>query len=325
MTSPAGAADWTIDILLATYNGAAYLEEQLASIEAQTHPNWRLIARDDGSSDLTPEMLAAFRVRYPERVTILRDGEGNLGLVQNFSRLMEASTAPYATFCDQDDVWLAEKLSLCLERILELEVQHGSDKPLLVFTDLTVVDEELKVIHPSFWQYQGLRPERCNDLNRLLLQNVVTGCTALMNRSLVRKAGPLPRSAIVHDWWVALVAAGFGRSRSVSQPTVLYRQHPENRIGAKSATLLNMLGRACRVLSTNDEIKAKGLSPFTQAKEYSRRFSSCVTPEKERDIQLFLSIPKKNWIFRIVYALRCRCMPSTFIDSINFIMTRKLR
>src|SRR5262249_54654542 len=130
MTSPASAADSTIDILLATYNGAAYLEEQLASIEAQAHPNWRLIARDDGSSDRTADILAAFRTRHPGKVTIVRDADGNLGLVQNFSRLMEASTAPYAAFCDQDDVWLPEKLSLCLARMRDLEAEHGRDKPL---------------------------------------------------------------------------------------------------------------------------------------------------------------------------------------------------
>src|SRR5262245_27039344 len=134
MTSPASAADSTIDILLATYNGATYLEEQLASIEAQTHPNWRLISRDDRSADGTPDILARFQNLHPDNVTILRDDDGNLGLVQNFSRLMETSTSPYAAFCDQDDVWMPEKLSLCLERMRDLEAKHGPDKPLLVFT-----------------------------------------------------------------------------------------------------------------------------------------------------------------------------------------------
>src|SRR5262245_40587271 len=125
MTSPIGAADSTIDILLATYNGAAYLAEQLDSIEAQTHPNWRLIARDDGSTDGTLAVIETFRARHSEKVVVLRDEDGNIGLVQNFSRLMEASTAPYAAFCDQDDVWLPEKLSLCLERMRDLEAEHG--------------------------------------------------------------------------------------------------------------------------------------------------------------------------------------------------------
>jgi glycosyltransferase involved in cell wall biosynthesis len=323
MTSPARGADSTIDILLATYNGGAYLEEQLVSIEAQTHSNWRLIARDDGSADGTPDSLARFQDRHPDKVTIIQDDDGNLGLVQNFSRLMSVSTAPYAAFCDQDDVWVPEKLSVCLERMRELEAEHGSDKPLLVFTDLTIVNEELKVIHPSFWQYQSLQPQRCNDLNRLLLQNVVTGCTALISRSLIRKAVPIPEGAIVHDWWLALVAAGFGRSRFVSLPTVLYRQHSLNVIGAKPFTLKGCALRAYQVLKTYKQSKAKRLAPFEQAKEYLLRFSSRIAKKTECDIDTFLLIPEKNVFLRVVYALKCKCLPSTAAHALAFIILSK--
>ena len=199
-----------VDILLATYNGAAFVEAQLDSILAQTHKNWRLVIRDDGSTDKTPEIVEAFRARHPEKVIVLEDEAGNLGLVQNYSRLMEHAGAGYVAFCDQDGVWKPLKLELSLQKMCDMEADHGADKPLLVFTDLTVVDEDLQPIHGSFWRHEGLRPDRCNSLNRLLLQNVVTGCTALMNRPLVERSVPLPAEAVVHDWWVALVAAAFG-------------------------------------------------------------------------------------------------------------------
>ena len=118
----------TIDILLATYNGETFLDEQLDSIAAQAHGDWRLIARDDGSSDRTPEILEAFRMRHPGKVVVLEDGDGNLGLVQNFSRLMAHSDAPYAAFCDQDDVWMPEKLALSLAKMRELEQEQGMIK-----------------------------------------------------------------------------------------------------------------------------------------------------------------------------------------------------
>ena len=226
-----------IDILLGTYNGAAFLEQQLDSIAAQSHGTWRLIARDDGSTDGTTEILTAFQARHSDKVVLLEDRDGNLGLVANFSRLMEVSDARYAAFCDQDDVWVPEKLKLCLARMRGLERDHSAGLPLLVFADLEVVDQNLQTIHKSFWQSQGLRPERCNVLSRLLLQNVVTGCTVLMNRALLRKAAPIHPAAEMHDWWVALTAAAFGVAGFVSRPTVRYRQHGQNIVGARSMAL----------------------------------------------------------------------------------------
>ncbi len=141
-----------IDILLATYNGAAFLNQQLGSVENQTHRNWRLIVRDDGSTDKTPGIIEAFRARHPDKVVVLRDDDGNLGLVRNFSRLMEHAGAGYVAFCDQDDVWKPEKLELSLQKMRSLETEHGPERPLLVVTDLSVVDEDLQVVHLSFWR-----------------------------------------------------------------------------------------------------------------------------------------------------------------------------
>ena len=95
-----------IEILLATYNGERFLAEQLDSIIAQTHKNWWILARDDGSTDGTLALLKAYKVQLVDKMEILEDGRGNLGSVGNFSALMEASTAEYVAFCDQDDVWL---------------------------------------------------------------------------------------------------------------------------------------------------------------------------------------------------------------------------
>ncbi len=114
-----------VDILLATYNGAAFLEAQLDSILAQTHKNWRLVIRDDGSTDKTPEILEAFWTRHPDKANVLRDADGDLGLVQNFSRLLEHVSAQYAAFCDQDDVWKPEKQELSLQKIRASSYDRG--------------------------------------------------------------------------------------------------------------------------------------------------------------------------------------------------------
>ena len=309
-----------VDILLATYNGAAFLEAQLDSILAQTHKNWRLVIRDDGSMDKTPEIIEAFRARHREKVVILEDEAGNLGLVQNYSRLLEHAGAVYVALCDQDDVWKPEKLELSLQKMRALEAEHGADKPLLVFTDLTVVDEDLRIIHPSFWRYQGLRPERCNSLNRLLLQNVVTGCTALMNRTLVERSVPLPAEAVVHDWWVALVAAAFGVAGYVAQPTVLYRQHGENLIGAESAHLFNLPARAYRGLRHYDTRKRGIFASFGQAAALYTKYSKELSLDDKKTIAYFLNIPGKSRISRIYYLFKCRCFPSGLLRTAIFIV-----
>ena len=227
-----------IDILLATWNGEQYLAEQIDSVLAQTWTDWRLLARDDGSSDGTVEILKQYESKYPERIHIIRDSKANLGASGNFSVLMEHSDADYLMFCDQDDVWLPEKIEILMGAMAELENECGQDMPLLVHSDLTVVDDRLQPIAPSFWHYQQLNPKKGRFLNRLLIQNVVTGCALLMNRRTKELALPVPTDARMHDWWIALVAAAFGRISYVQNPLVKYRQHGGNKLGAKEWNLV---------------------------------------------------------------------------------------
>lgn len=301
-----------IDILLATYNGAAFLEAQLESVVAQTHGDWRLIARDDGSTDRTPEILSAFQARHPGKVEILADGDGNLGLVQNFSRLLEHSDAPYAAFCDQDDVWIPEKLELSLAKMRELEREHGGDVPLLVFTDLEVVDEGLRVIDSSFWRSLNLRPDRCNSLNRLLLQNVVTGCTALMNRRLVATAIPIPAESVVHDWWVTLIAGGCGRASYIARPTVLYRQHGRNIIGARSLAL-GALPKLIRQFFADYRSNRSGMrSRFEQGRIFLERYGEALSQEQRQLLKAFLTIPESVLMQRMIQISKLGMSPTGF-------------
>ncbi len=156
----------------------------------------------------------------------------NLGACGNFSRLLEQADAPYVMFCDQDDVWLPDKIEITLAAMRELERQHGAETPLLVHTDLMVVDERLNRLGKSLWLFQCTEPQRLTKLNRLLMQNFATGCTVMINRALRDLAVPVPAEALMYDWWLALVATAFGRVAAVEDPTVLYRQHGRNDTGA---------------------------------------------------------------------------------------------
>jgi glycosyltransferase involved in cell wall biosynthesis len=220
--------DSSVEILLASCNGEPYLAEQLRSIERQTFRDWTLLARDDGSRDSTREVLAAFRERFPKQVKIIEDGAGRLGAAGNFAQLLRRSSASYVFFCDQDDVWHETKI----DRLIALAASAPAGRPVLVHSDLEVVDRRGAPIASSFWRYQRIAPERCA-WQQLLVQNVVTGCAAMINAPLRDAALPIPAAAIMHDWWLALVAAIAGEIRWLPEPTVRYRQHGGNDTGAK--------------------------------------------------------------------------------------------
>jgi Predicted glycosyltransferases len=221
-------------ILLSSYNGARFITEQVESIRRQTLVSWTLLARDDGSSDGTARILESLAGAEP-RITLLRDGRGNLGPAHSFGVLMEAALetgAGYVAFADQDDVWQPDKLEHQLETLRARETALGSAVPLLVHSDLSVVDEELRLLHRSFLGSQRLGPDRGAPLPTLLTQNFVTGCTTLINRALLRAALPLPQ-VVMHDWWLGLCAAAMGEILRCPRATVLYRQHGANAAGSR--------------------------------------------------------------------------------------------
>lgn len=233
----------TVDILLATYNGEAFLAEQIESVLAQSFTDWWLLVRDDGSSDETTDIVKRYVSQHPKRVFLIEDQDSGLGAASNFARLMEHSRAPYVMLCDQDDVWLRDKIERMLAAIRVLETESPAGLPLLVYSDLTVVDRDLKVVQRSFWRYMLTDPVSGNAVNRLMWHNVVTGCASICNRRLVELALPVPAEALMHDWWMALVAASMGRLQSLREATVLYRQHGTNTLGAKNFGVFPTLRR----------------------------------------------------------------------------------
>jgi rhamnosyltransferase len=128
----------------------------------------------------------------------------------------------YFLFCDQDDYWIPEKLKKNLSKIKDLEKRYLKKTPILIHSDLEVVDRRLKQIHPSFTSYQGIRNEPEKALNVLLVQNFATGCSMIFNRSLLEISLPLPEGVIMHDWWVALCAAVFGKIGFIDEKLVKY-------------------------------------------------------------------------------------------------------
>lgn len=227
-----------IDILMPTYQGEAFIAAQIDSILQQSVSQFRLIIRDDGSTDNTVAIISE-KAKQDPRITFVQ-ADHNQGVIANISALMSLSRANYVMLADQDDIWLPQKAEQTLAGMKQLEAHFG-ELPLLVHTDLTVVDAQLKNIHPSFWSYAKLNVWKMHSLNRLLVQNVVTGCTMMMNRRLLELSAPIPKSALMHDWWIALVAASTGKIGYIPSPTILYRQHASNQLGARKESYIALL------------------------------------------------------------------------------------
>ena len=220
------------DILLATYNGQEYLKEQIDSILAQSNQDWQLLIRDDASDDDTLNIIKDYVARYSDNIKLIEDSGCHLGASLNFQRLLENSIAEYIMFSDQDDVWLPPKIEATLNLMKATEKAYPN-KPILVHTDLRVVDSQLKTIAKSTWRYQRSFPETGNDLSKVILQNVATGCTIMINRKAKTISLPIPKEAVMHDWWIAINVAKHGKIVYIPDQLVLYRQHHNNVVGAK--------------------------------------------------------------------------------------------
>ena len=218
-------------ILLGTYNGGRFLREQLDSLFAQTMKDFQLYIRDDASTDDTIQIVREYQQRH-SNIIMVEDDKFNLGAMRNFERLLAFADADYYMFCDQDDVWLSDKIEVSFAKMKQMEQQYG-DIPLLVHTDLEVVDESLNVINASFWKYSRVLPQVVDEnIHYLGIANSVTGCTIMMNRKAKQVAIPFPEQIYMHDAWIALCVMKYGKIGYINIPTIRYRQHSGNVLGA---------------------------------------------------------------------------------------------
>jgi len=210
---------------MATYNGERFLEEQLQSITDQTHAEWHLYIRDDGSTDNTVNIISTFIEKDASRITLIKDDLGGLGASGNFSELMKHSNAPYILFSDQDDIWERDKIKDQLNAIQTAE--DGGRLPTYVFSDLTMINDDGAEIAASLWTKDSIDPSRIS-LNQLLVQNVPYGCATIVNRALLELALPVDERALLHDHWMAILAAAAGKITSLKKATIRHRIHDSN-------------------------------------------------------------------------------------------------
>jgi len=308
-----------VSILLSTHNGAKYLPDLLESLLQQTHRNWRLFLRDDCSEDNSQEIIFNYQNRYSQKIKLLTTSQSRppLGAAQSFGRLLQESTGQYFMFADQDDVWHSNKIALSLEKILLCEKQHGVETPILIHTDLTVVNDALEPINHSYIQHRNLDPTR-NQTNQLLLQNIVTGCTACFNLALKDLVGNIPATAPMHDWWLALTASCFGAIEFIYQPTIDYRQHTQNIIGAP-ASGKNI--STTKILKKLKELRKELYLSIKQAQTLLNLYEQQLTIEQKELLHTFATIKKNSFIKKRLLLLKYNVCFDTISRNVGLYLT----
>ncbi len=294
-----------IIILLSTYNGAKYLKNQIDSLVSQTYDDFRIIARDDGSSDESFQILKSY-----DKIEIV-DSRQNLGAKGSFAELLEYAVkhtdGEFFMFCDQDDVWKNYKIKKTLAKMQEMQHECG-DIPLLVHSDVVVADEGLEVMAGSFWKFQNIDPKR-DALSHLMLQNVVTGCTMMINRKLANLVGKIPTEAIMHDWWIAIVASCFGKIGWVDEPLMLYRQHSSNDTGAKRYGLGYFVKRF---------VQKQSFNKYTiQAKVFGKLYDELLEERERVLLNGFSKIDTMGWFEKRVFLLRWSVLKNGFVRNVG--------
>lgn len=279
-----------IDILMSTYNGEKYLENQLLSLLMQRYKDWTLYIRDDGSTDSTLAIIERFS-QLDQRIRLVEQGD-NLGYGASFMKLMQYSTADYIAFCDQDDIWFEDKLLRCLEQAEQL---NDDITPLLVCCQgYTYADQTGTITGTLTPQYQAKALQ-----NFLFLNGGYQGCLFLVNKAMVDIARTYTKPVHGHDNIMCLIAHSFGVVHFLKIPLMLYRQHRFNLSGNVGISFLNKLKNFFRS-------GAVVVTPvaYNQQKDFFNFFKDKISSQNKEIYERYFSFPSLSRLDRIMLVIK---------------------
>jgi len=303
--------DRMITVLLAAWNGENYLREQMESLLGQTNQEFTILISDDCSTDRTPEIISEYENRFPDRVKSLKNLNPSGSARNNFFRLLKAASDEYLMFCDQDDIWLPDKVEVTFKEMKKMENVWGRDMPILVHTDLSVADQAGTVLYPSMTRYQKIGVYD-NRTSHYLVENNITGNTMMINRSLKNLMVQIPETCVMHDWWLGLMASCFGKISYIDRPLVLYRQHGSNQVGAKSG-MKQLLERR----NSREKVRENYRSLFEQAKAFLSIYGQSMTPGQKELFEEFLTLCKRSRAGKIKTILKYKLFKSTRVRTLG--------
>lgn len=279
-----------IAVVMTTYNGERFLAQQIESLLSQTLKPDTIIICDDRSSDNTIEILEQFKKSHGIRYFV---NEERLGVVGNFKKAVAlASSADYIALCDQDDIWLPEKLE---KSILELSLIDDGITPAMIYSDLIVIDQQNNILNPSLTNEMGTdKYQHC--LTTLLFGNFTLGCTILMNRQMSKLFADIPINPVFnHDAWITLIAFSFGKVSCLPEAGILYRKHENNVTFAhhkKSKRLERVKNHVKSILGPDHFLQ----NQFILVKAFFLQYKSRLSEDQAREISNFLLLEKKSYL-----------------------------
>ena len=282
--------DKNVSVALATYNGMAYIESQLNSILNQTLSPKEIIIVDDCSQDGTYEFLNEFAKKYP--LIRLYRNEKNLGPIETFKNAISLCQYEYIALSDQDDIWFANKIETQL-KVIESDIT----KPLLVFHDLSLIDENGQSVFPSFWELQRFRPQRFT-FKKLLSSNIITGCTCLINKAMKDELMRCDMEDIImHDHLVALIGYGFGSVIFIDKPLIYYRSHPESVTSKVKITIYSRARNFVYKVFDKNYLQ----SYIKQIESFYYVYGNELNTSKLNLVKKFISLKKRNSVYRFIF------------------------
>jgi Glycosyltransferases involved in cell wall biogenesis len=309
---------YMIYIVMCTFNGEKYIREQLQSIVDNTIENWNIIILDDQSDDNTVEIIKAYQKKYPDKI-FFKVNQVKKGAIINFLNGiyevgLHITKDDYIMLCDQDDVWNSDKIEKTMNGMNELVSAYGNHIPLLVCTDVSVVDDALNIVNGSFRRMNHYWVSKL-DFPHLMMENKVQGCTTMLNKSMAEMLDKFPQRATMHDGWLALIASAFGEIKYIDEPTMKYRQHSNNvqgSIGYKNDVknkLLNLGGQRKIVMDTTPQIK-----------EFLEIYKDRLPEHIKRMATAFSSLPQQNFFVRRYNIIRYHMWKSGIIRNIGLMV-----
>lgn len=308
-----------VAIMMATYNGEEYVAEQIGSILDQSHTEWALFVRDDGSTDSTSQIIERYAEKSEGRIFVVDDPalHGG-GSKENFAAILawvkRNRNFDYFMFCDQDDIWVSNKVETSL-RACQIAEGDGSI-PTLVHTDLEAVDKGLGTLGASFIRFRALDPSK-TDLQHLLVQNNVTGCTMLWNKALCDLVDLTSPAVAMHDWWMSLIASAFGKIIFLDRSTIKYRQHGSNVVGA---TNVNSISFVLKRLMGSNHVRQTLNSSFEQAHAFLTTYEDLLTLDQREVISAYADIPNHGKVDRVLRIVRGGYLKQGIIQIIGELM-----
>lgn len=300
-----------IAILLATYNGEQYLSEQLNSLVTQTFQKFICYIHDDGSSDNTQAIIDKYVSGYPNKFVIV-SGNSTGSAKNNFMFLLSKVNEAYIMFCDQDDVWLDNKIETTYCAMKRMEKKYKA-VPIMIFSDLRVVDEKLNMISDSYLTYTA-RTYYMDNYKKLIIQNVVAGCTMMINAKLRERALEIEdlSNIYMHDWWMALIASVSGKLYYINEALILYRQHRNNTVGAKSTNFADFILEKSHDIYTNNQIN-KTKQGICLPRLLAYELTKFELPfETQTFMECFANIGKCNKLKRVLFYINNQLFRSQY-------------